>query len=183
MADMLRGLMSSTPSFSAFAPYQIFQQMKPAVATRLFSEIEAREPKLYAATIQTLCQQRKLRPVFIEKKTVAERHVWLRDTVGKKLNEGVAAHLLQVWLLGCHKPMLCEFLDVLGIAHDDDGTINELPPAPEKSKLAAAVAALNAKFDADVVTVYLHTFQALDDGGGWSTLGELLAEDASLSLS
>ena len=87
-----------------------------------------------------------------------------------------------VRLVGAQAPLLCGFLDALGIAHDENGTVEQLPPAPEKQKLAAAVDALVVKHDPAVVAVYLHTFQALHEDGGWSTLGELLQEDARLKI-
>jgi hypothetical protein len=163
-------------------PHDIFAQMPPAVAEELFGFIAEKEKALYRGTIDTLAKQRKLRPVFIERKPKAERHVWMRDVVGKKVNESVAAHLLQIWLVSAHAKLLCDFLDGLGISHDANGTIEQLPPAPEKAKLAVVIDDLFAKHDPAVVAVYLHAFQALDDAG-WSTLGELLAEDPRLKLS
>jgi hypothetical protein len=78
--------------------------------------------------------------------------------------------------------MLCDFLDHLGIPHDENGTISEIPTAPSREKLEEAATALLAKHDPAVVTVYLHAFQALDDDGGWPTLDALLAEDPRLKL-
>ena len=110
-----------------------------------------------------------------------------RKTRGMRLktpgspSEGVAAHLLQIWLIGAHKAVLCDFLDALGIGHDDNGTIDNLPEAPPKEKLQPAVETLLAKHDRHVVAVYLHAFQALDENG-WPTLEELLAQDERLRL-
>jgi hypothetical protein len=101
--------------------------------------------------------------------------------LGKKASDSVAAHLLQIWLVGAHKGVLCDFLDQLGITHDDNGTIEELPTAPAKPDLERAINALLEKHDPKVVAVYLHAFQALDDNG-WPTLEELLASDSRLQL-
>ena len=38
------------------------------------------------------------------------------------------------------------------------------------------------KHDPGLVTVYMHSFQALDDSGGWPSLEELLSEDERLKL-
>lgn len=173
---------SRAPNFSAMLkPHEIFTRMPAPVAEQLFGFIAEREKPLYKATIDTLTKQRKLRPVFIERKPRAERHAWMREVIGKKVNESVAAHLLQIWLVGAHAKLLCDFLDGLGIKHDANGTIETLPPAPEKAQLAPVIDDLMTKHDSGVVTVYLHAFQALDDQG-WSSLGELLAEDPRLQL-
>lgn len=162
-------------------PHEIFAQMPPAVAEQLFSFLEKNEKPLYQTTLDTLAKQRKLRTVFVARKPRAERHAWMREVVAKKVNESIGAHLLQIWLVGAHAKLLCDFLDGLGIAHDANGTIETLPPAPAKDALAKAIDALFAQHDPAVVAVYLHAFQALDDQG-WPSLAELLAEDPRLRL-
>jgi hypothetical protein len=162
-------------------PNEILAQMPAETAQQLFSYLFEKDKPLYKATIDSLAQQRKLRPVFIERKPRHERHTWMKEALGRKQNEGVAAHLLQIWLIGAHKQLLCDFLDTLGIAHDENGTIEELPPAPPKEALAAAVGKLLETHDPTVVAIYMHAFQALDNEG-WSTLEELLHEDARLRL-
>ncbi|MHA3773863.1 hypothetical protein ACXR0O_20200 [Verrucomicrobiota bacterium sgz303538] len=155
--------------------------MPQATAAQLLGFLFEKEKPLYKATVDSLAKQRKLRPVFIERKPRDERFAWLKDTLGKKNNEAIAAHLLQIWLVGAHRQVLCDFLDALGIAHDENGTIDTLPPAPSKEDLTKAINTLFEKNDPAVVSVYLHAFQALDETG-WSTLEELLKEDSRLQL-
>ena len=162
-------------------PHEIFARMPPQTAAQLFGFLHEKEKPLYRATIDSLAKQRKLRPIFVERKPRAERHAWMQETLGKKNSDGVAAHLLQIWLVGAHAQVLCDFLDGLGIAHDENGTIEALPSAPAKEDLSRVVDTLLVKHDPAVVAVYLHAFQALDDKG-WSTLEELLAEDDRLRL-
>ena len=164
-----------------FQPYEIFARMPAPLAEQLFGFLFEKEKPLYKATIDTLAKQRKLRTMCIERKPRAERHAWMRDVLGKKVNDGVAAHLLQIWLVGAHSALLCEFLDGFGISHDANGTIEEMPAAPEKEKLRSVVNDILAKRDPGVVAVYLHAFQAIDEHG-WPTLEELLAEDERLHL-
>ena len=162
-------------------PHEIFAQMPPAVADQLFTFLLENERPLYQTTLDTLAKQRKLRTIFVERKPRAERHAWLRDVLGRAVNEAIGAHLLQIWLVGAHAKLLCDFLDGLGIAHDANGTIEALPPAPAKADLVKAIDPLFAQHDPAVVAVYLHAFQALDDQG-WPSLAELLAEDPQLKL-
>jgi len=175
------GCLLSPPRIHMLQPHEIFSRLPAPVAEQLFSFILEREKPLYQATLDTLAKQRKLRTIFLERKPRAERHAWMRDILGKKVNDGVAAHLLQIWLVGAHAALLCDFLDSLGIAHDQNGTIEEIPAAPEKEKLKTAIDGILAKHDPGVVTVYLHAFQALDEKG-WPTLEELLHEDERLKL-
>jgi hypothetical protein len=164
-----------------YSTNDIFARMPASASADFFTHLGEKEKPLMKVTIETLCKQRKLRPVFVERKPRTERFAWLQDALGRKQNEGVAAHLLQVWLVGAQCALLCDFLDGLGVPHDEHGTIEEIPPAPEKAKLAEVVAGLLGKYDPGIVAVYLHTFQATDEKG-WSTLEELLAEDSRLKL-
>ena len=164
------------------APNEIFSKMTPGVASQIFSFVFEKQKPLYTATVETLAKKRNLRPIFIERKPREERFAWLKESVSRAANSDVAAHLLQVWLIGAQSALLCDFLDALGIPHDANGTVEQLPPAPAKEQVAGAIDALLARHDVEVVGVYLHTFQALHEEGGWPTLGELLEADARLKL-
>jgi hypothetical protein len=119
--------------------------------------------------------------VFVERKPRVERFAWIKDALGRKQNEPVAANLLQIWLVSRHPKMLCDFLDSLGIEHDDNGTVDHMPPQPEKPALEAAAAVLLEKYESAIVAVYLHAFQALDETG-WPLLNEVIAADPRLQL-
>ena len=146
-------------------PHEIFACMPAATAHELFSFVFEKEKPLYRATIESLATQRKLRPVFVERKPRNERFTWMQEALARKASETVAAHLLQIWLVGAHGKLLCEFLDGLGIKHDENGTIEELPAAPKKEALRKVIDTLLASHDQAIVAVYLHAFQALDEKG------------------
>ncbi len=160
-------------------PHEIFALMPAETATKLFHFLTETEKPLYKATIDTLAKQRKLRPVFVERKPRTERNTWLKDTLSRKQSEAVAAHLLQIWLVGEHKQLLCDFLDALNITHDADGTIEALPPCPPKEDLVRAIDTVLTKHDPAIVSVYLQAFQATNDDG-WTALTEILATDERL---
>ncbi|MDD5351392.1 MAG: hypothetical protein PHQ12_14365 [Chthoniobacteraceae bacterium] len=156
--------------------------MPAAVAWQIFGFLFEKEKPLYKATIEALAKKRNLRPVFVERKPREERFAWMKEALSRAMSDPVAAHVLQVWLVGAQSAVLCDFLDALGVTHDENGTVETLPPAPAKDVLVSAVETLLAKHEAGVVAVYLHTFQALHEEGGWPTLAEVLETDARLKL-
>jgi hypothetical protein len=162
-------------------PHEIFQKMPAETGLMLCQFLQANEKPLYKATIESLAQAKKLRPVFIERKPRAEQHRWLLDQLQRTANSGLAAHLLQVWLVGAHKGLLCEFLDGFNIPHDENGTLESLPEAPPKDAVKKVVAQLCEKHGPSLVGIYLNTFQALDEQG-WPSLAELIAEEPQLQL-
>jgi hypothetical protein len=162
--------------------HEIFQRMPPALAAQIFTFLQAEQKPVYKAAIQGLANQRNLRGVFIERKPPVERFPWMQAALGRSVSDSLASHLLQAWLLGANKPMLCDFLDGMEIKHADDGTVDELPPAPPKEKIAAAVARLLEKYPAETVAVYLHAFRDMDSAVQWPALDEILAEEPRLKL-
>ncbi|MFL6585248.1 MAG: hypothetical protein ACJ8KU_12110 [Chthoniobacterales bacterium] len=162
--------------------HEIFQRISPALAAEIFTFLQTTDRAAYKAAIQGLANQRKLRPVFVERKPPGERYAWMQNALGRPLSDALAAHLIQAWLLRSEKEMLCDFLDALEIAHDEDGTVEELPPAPPKEKIQSAVSQLLSKYPAEHVAVYLHAFRDMDSTVQWPALDQTLAEDARLKL-
>ncbi len=164
------------------APHEIFSRMTPEAAFQLLGFLFEKEKALYKAAIEALAKQRNLRPIFVERKPRNERFAWLQNALSRRSGDAIAANLLQIWLVEGHSALLCDFLDGLGIAHDENGTVEELPAAPPKEQLAPVIDSLLAKHDPTVVAIYLNAFQALNDDGGWASLGELLETDSRIKL-
>ncbi len=162
--------------------YEIFQNMSPALASEILNYLQKEQTPVFKSVVQSLAQQRKLRPVFVERKPPAERYAWLQAALGRKASDTLAAHLLQSWLLGANQAMLCDFLDSLEIAHDADGTVEDLPDSPPREKLDEAITQLLTKYPAEPLTVYLHAFHDMDSTVSWPPLGEILAKDERLRL-
>ena len=162
--------------------HEIFQHMSPALAAEIFTFLQTEQKPVYKAAIQGLANQRNLRGVFIERKPPAERFPWMQAAFARKISDSLASHVLQAWLLGANKEMLCDFLDALEIKHADDGTVDELPPEMPKEKIEMAVDRLLGKYRAENVAAYLHAFRDMDNTVQWPALDEVLAEEARLKL-
>jgi hypothetical protein len=163
-------------------PHELFEKMSPALAAEIFNWMRTTENETYKAAIQGLANQRNLRPQFVERKPPAERHAWMQHALSRKISNGVAEHIVQAWLLGAHKQMLCDFLDSLGIPHGEDGTVDDIPASPSKDKVAQAVEQLLNKHPLETVAIYLHAFQNNDEAKRWAPLDELLREEPRLQL-
>src|SRR3954452_20587172 len=156
--------------------------MSPALAAQMFTWLQTEQKPVYKAAIQGLANQRNLRGVFVERKPPAERFQWMQAAFARKISDSLASQVLQTWLLGANKEMLCDFLDSLGIKHSDDGTVDDLPAEMPSEKIAAAVGRLLGKYPAETVAVYLHAFSEMDSTVKWRGLDEVLADGPSLRL-
>ncbi|HXG46280.1 MAG TPA: hypothetical protein VNO52_01550, partial [Methylomirabilota bacterium] len=91
-----------------------------------------------------------------------------------------ADNLIRTWLLKKHAPLLIDFLNGLGIAHEN-GVVGELPPTVEEAALINVIERLLAQYPPAVVSVYLHAFNSMNEAG-WTNLDALLARDPRLTL-
>jgi hypothetical protein len=161
--------------------YEIFGQCSSQLANEIFVYLQEKEKPVYRAVIQNLANQRKLRPVFVERKPKPERHTWLQQALARKPADDLATQVLQIWLLGAQQPLICQFLDALEIKHDGKGVVDQLPPEPETEKLRSAIDLILEHHSPQMVTIYLHLFLMMDDAG-WARLREILGTDDRLKL-
>ncbi len=160
----------------------LFEKMSPAMAAEMIGYLHKEQKDVYKAIIQGLASQRNLRGVFIERKPPNERHAWMQAALRRPISEMLGNHLLQAWLVGAQKLMLCDFLDALDIAHDENGMVEDLPACPPKEKISAAIKQLLAKYPAEAVAIYLHAFRDMDSEVQWPALNELLDETLELQF-
>lgn len=162
--------------------YEIYQQIDPALVTRMLDWFREHDRNVYKSALTSLAQSRKLRPVFIQKKPLPQQYAWILKTLRSVPSEAIGEQLLQVWLMAGHQDMLACFCDGVGIEHDGKGSVTgELPESLDADKVKETVDDLLAKFDPEIAAVYLHVFN-LQRPGGWPALADLLASDPRLAL-
>jgi hypothetical protein len=154
--------------------------MSPKLALEILTYAYETDKAVYRATLGAVAEARKVRPVFLERQPKPQRHLAMVATLAKPALEMVTANLIRTWLLKKHKAMLCDFLDALAIAHKD-GVVDDLPASMEDPKLAAAVDVLLGKYPREVVAVYLHAFQEMNEVE-WPNLKTMLEGDKRLEL-
>ncbi|MGJ8657697.1 MAG: hypothetical protein ACSHX6_14715 [Akkermansiaceae bacterium] len=162
--------------------YQIYQAADPALITDLFTWLRNDEKDLYKNTVASLAQDRKLRPVFIQKKSFPDQCSWLHKTLKLKSTDMMGEHLFQLFFMKGNEELLVTFCDAMEIEHDGKGSVEgELPDALDADKAKAAVDTLLEKFDAKLVTAYLYIFN-LQSEGGWDSITAILESDDRLKL-
>lgn len=163
--------------------HEIYQALDAEIITRMLDWFRDNDRNVYKSAIASLAQTRKLRPVFVQKKSLPEQYAWAVKTLRLRSSDAIGEHLVQAWLMSGEQEMLGKFCDAMGIEHDGKGSVTgELPEAMEPAKLDAAVDALLESHDPRVVTLYLQVFN-LQRTGGWDALAEKLASDERLKLS
>jgi len=105
----------------------------------------------------------------------------VRKTLARVSADELAEEMLAVYFLHCRKELLVEWLDAVGIEHEDGALKSDRPPPPDDAKLGEAVARFRqadddaARADRDLL---LRAFAA-QSAVEWPTLDRLLAGAAA----
>ncbi len=163
-------------------PHEIYAAIDPAIVTGMLDWFRAHDRNIYRTTVNSLAADRKLRPVFIEKKPLAAQYAWILKTLQLRTCDSIGEQLMQAYLMAGQQPMLAAFCDGLGIIHDGKGVVTgALPDQLDADKLAATIDQLIASHDPKLVTLYLICFN-MQIPNGWPTLTGKLATDERLKL-
>lgn len=137
---------------------------------------------VFKSAISTLAANRKLRPVFVQKKSMQEQYAWIHKTLQIKACDAIGEQILQAYLMSAQQSMLSMFCNGLGIVHDGKGAVvGELPKRLDLERLSRTVDHLVDVFDPKIFTLYLHCFN-MQVPGGYAELTEKLESDERLKL-
>ena len=163
--------------------HELYTAVDPAIVTQILDWFRANDRNVYKSAVATLATNRKLRPVFIQKKSMAEQYAWIHKTLKINACETIGEHLLQAYLMAGQQSLLAMFCDGMGIPHDGKGSVvGDLPKKLDPERLASTVDRLIGIFEPKLLTVYLHCFN-MQTAGGWPELNAVLESDERLKLS
>ena len=136
------------------------------VARAFWLDEQATDDQIQAVLV--IAQQKKFRPKFVLSLDTDRKAKHLSGL--RTLPDPLAARALVIYHLAEQRAMMGAFLDALGIAHEN-GLIQDDGAKPDPGKLPPAVAALNERFPAEDVALYLQTL-VCQDPETWGALGE-----------
>ena len=160
--------------------HELLGFMSPALANDILSFIFESDKPAYKATLAAVAEARHVRPIFLERQPRAERHTTMLSALTKPNLDAAAAAFIRAWLVKKHAAMLVDFLNALGIPHEN-GVVEDLPKEMEDAKLKPAIEILLGKYPHEVVAVYLNAFNDMN-AAGWANLKTLLESDVRLQL-
>lgn len=168
--------------FSAVKAHELYNAVNPVLVTQILDWFRANDRNVYKSAVATLAANRKLRPVFIQKKPLAEQYAWIHKTLKLNACDSIGEQLLQAYLMAGQQSLLAMFCDGMGIPHDGKGSVvGELPKKLDDERLAATVDRLADLFDHKLLALYLHCFN-MQVHGGWPEMTEKLSSDERLKL-
>ncbi len=162
--------------------HELYTAVDPAIVKQILDWFRANDRNVYKSAVATLASNRKLRPVFVEKKAMAEQYAWIHKTLKLKACDTIGEHLLQAYLMAGQQSLLAMFCDGMGIPHDGKGSVvGDLPKKLDPERLNTTIDRLADVFENKLLTIYLHCFN-MQLPNGWPELSAKLEADERLAL-
>jgi hypothetical protein len=115
--------------------YQVFAAMSPERATDVMRAIAEQAPVMFASALQLAGATLKTRPTYLQRQPFDRRAAAIRRALARVASNSIAEETLAVYFIECRKDLLIEWLDLLGVKHEDGILSDEAPPAPVEAEL------------------------------------------------
>ncbi len=153
--------------------YQIFAAMSPDRAIAVMSGLSENAPQMFKQALLAASASMNARPTYLQRQPFEKQVAAVRRALSRVAANGVAEEILAVYFLECRKALLLQWLDLLGIKHEDGFLEADSPAAPEKAKLEKARKAFCGVDDDGDRSLLLHAFAA-QSAVDWPDLEALL---------
>jgi hypothetical protein len=161
--------------------HQLWSTLPPQLANDILLSVQKGNKKLYRTAVEVMAPRMGVRVPTLLEMPKAQRHATWIQILARPEMEVLSFNLLSAWLIEAQRPMLCAWLDALGIEHGENGCADSFPPQPPAATLKKAIDVLLQQYDSQIVRVYLRTFNQIDETQ-WPALDELLASEPRLQI-
>jgi hypothetical protein len=159
--------------------HTLWPTLPPQLANDILLSVQKANKKLYRTAVEVMAPRMGIRVPTLIEMPKSQRHATWIQILSRPEMEVLSFNLLSAWLIDSQRPMLCAWLDTLGIEHGENGCADDFPPQPDPALLRKGVDVLLEKFDPQIVGVYLRTFNQIDETQ-WPALDEILRNEPRL---
>ena len=121
-------------------PNQIFAAMSQEKCGQIMEKIAKESPEAIKQTVAAAALALKFRPQFLLKQPLAMRVSSVRRALSRTSANALAEELLAVYFLKCRLDLLTEWLDLIGLEHEEGILKAEVVTSPSESALKESVA-------------------------------------------
>lgn len=156
-------------------PYQIFAAMDSEATQRFFGGLSEGSPVMFSQLMHAAAAAMKSRPAYVKKLSPDKQANAMRRALARVGADALAEEMLAVYFLECRRELLSEWLDGLGIEHEDGALKEDAPAQPDEAKLTEFVAGFRQGDDASDRELLLRAFSA-QSAIDWPALEKLLGD-------
>jgi hypothetical protein len=153
--------------------YQVFARMTPERTHELLEQLRQHAPAVYTQALAAASVFLRARPQFVQKQSPEKRAKLVRQALARVSTSIVAEEVLAAYFLQVKKPLLVEWLDAVGVKHEEGGLAEDAPAEPERAALERALASFRKDDDAADRALLLEAFAA-QSAIDWPALEELI---------
>jgi hypothetical protein len=161
--------------------YAIWPNLPPPLANDILISVQKTNKKLYKTALEVMAPRMGIRVPLLIEMPKAQRHATWVQILGRPEMDVLSFNILSTWLIETQRPMLCAWLDSLGIPHAENGCADTFPPQPDASLFKKGIDGLLKQFDPVLVTIYLRCFNQIDETQ-WPELDKILTGDPRLQF-
>jgi hypothetical protein len=130
--------------------WQVFASMNPERAVTFFAALAQKLPGFYNSAVGAASGSLRARPVYLMRQPAEKRAEAMRQALSRVRANDLAEEILASYFLDCRKELVVEWLDALGLAHEEGVLQDDEPPCPPADRLREATQKfLTASDDAD----------------------------------
>lgn len=153
--------------------YQVFARMTPERTEALLEGLREGAPVIYTQALAAASAWLRARPKFVLKQSAEKRAKLVRQALARVSTSLVAEEVLAAYFLQVKKPLLVEWLDAIGLEHEEGGLKADAPPEPARDVLEKAIASFRKADDHADRELLLEAFAA-QSAIDWPTLEALI---------
>ncbi|MCC6640979.1 MAG: hypothetical protein IT386_07430 [Deltaproteobacteria bacterium] len=158
--------------------FEVFATMPREQAREVLRTIREKAPAGFQQALLLACGVMRSRPVYMRGLPFEKQADAVRSALARVASNQVAEEMLAVYFLECRRPLLIEWLDAIGLAHDNGVLADERPPQPDEAKLAEVSQSFLAGEEPEIRRLLLRAFSA-QEPIEWPALDALVAPHAS----
>ena len=158
-------------------PHQIFGAMPQETFNRVFAKLGEESPEAVRNTTVAAAQILKFRPKFLLKQKPEKQRASVRQAMSRPNSNDLAEELLAVYFLKCRLDLLTEWLELMGLEHEEGILTQNEVPCPETPVLEAKVAEFRGKDGDDDRELLLRVFSG-QSSIDWPALEAMVAPNA-----
>ena len=155
-------------------PHQIFAAMSSERAEAVLAELAEQSPGMFVQAVHAAATAMKSRPQYLMKQPFAKRAAAIRRTLARLAAGPVAEEILAVYFLECRRAVLVEWLDLIGLEHENGALVESGPEEPPEDRLGRHVETFRGVDDDPDRELLLQAFAA-QSSIDWPALDRLLA--------
>ncbi len=154
-------------------PHEIFARMSPERAESFFEILAEKSPGMFMQAVHAAAGAMKSRPQFLLKQSFPKQAAAVRRAFSRVAAGTVAEEILATYFLECRSEVLTDWLDRIGLEHEDGILKDGNPPQPSEADLQKHVSAYRGK-DRDPDRELLLQAFAAQSSIDWPALSALL---------